>query len=271
MAYEIRPLSFAEILDTGFRILREQFRPLMTLVGVLYGPAVFFGGSMWLAVRGVVMAGAPPDLGRLAAVAPWLLIAGVLLVLWMIVAWPVTVAATTHVVGEAYLGRPVDVRAALHAGWSMMMPLAGTSLLMSMMVMLGFLLLIVPGLYLLLSYALVWQVMVLERVYGMAALRRSARLATGHRLRILAVWLVVSVLGSVVGGGLQFVLGYLPGLGMIASLTVQAVSTAFATAVLVVFYFDIRCRKEAFDLEHLARLVAARLPPSSPALSVPAP
>ena len=35
----------------------------------------------------------------------------------------------------------------------------------------------------------------------------------------------------------------------------QAAANAFGTAALVVLYFDIRCRKEAFDLEHLARQV----------------
>jgi hypothetical protein len=37
----------------------------------------------------------------------------------------------------------------------------------------------------------------------------------------------------------------------------QAMGNAFTSAVAVVLYFDIRCRQEAFDLEHLARLVAA--------------
>jgi hypothetical protein len=65
-----------------------------------------------------------------------------------------------------------------------------------------------------------------------------------------------------VGSGLQLLLGYLPLVGPLASGIVQAIGAAFQSAFLVLLYFDIRCRKEAFDLEHLAGLVegGARAP-----------
>ena len=58
---------------------------------------------------------------------------------------------------------------------------------------------------------------------------------------------------------------FLPSLGALLGSLAEAVGVAFASAVSVVFYFDIRCRKESFDLEHLARLVEADAAPTVPA------
>ena len=55
----------------------------------------------------------------------------------------------------------------------------------------------------------------------------------------------------------ELALGSLTWLGGLASGLASAVTGAFASVALVVLYFDIRCRKEAFDIQHLARLVQA--------------
>ena len=47
--------------------------------------------------------------------------------------------------------------------------------------------------------------------------------------------------------------------GAIAQSVAQAIYAAFQSAVMLVFYFDARCRKEAFDLDHLAGVVEARV------------
>ena len=46
-------------------------------------------------------------------------------------------------------------------------------------------------------------------------------------------------------------------LGVLGSGVVASVSGAYTAAVTVVLYFDIRCRKEAFEVEQLARIVEA--------------
>ena len=49
--------------------------------------------------------------------------------------------------------------------------------------------------------------------------------------------------------------GVVPILGPVAAGLASAVTGAFLGVVSVVFYFEIRCRKEAFEIEHLAQLV----------------
>ena len=56
----------------------------------------------------------------------------------------------------------------------------------------------------------------------------------------------------------SLVFSFVPMVGPVFSGLASAVGTAYVSAVIVVLYFDVRCRKEAFDLEHLAQLVAAQ-------------
>ena len=263
MHYEIRPMSLGEILDMGFRVLRDHFSVLVGLAATIYVPLLLFGSAIELIIpQGSVTS---PDDVRNGL--PLLLGAAAAGALWTIVAWPVASAAITHAVGELYLGRSATLAQSLRTGWSLVVPLSGTTLLMVLYVLGGLLLFIVPGIYLGLSYALVWPVMVLERRFGAAALRRSRELMKGNLLRIAGLVTVAGLLTTVLSSAVQFGLGYIPGVGSLASALVQSVGTAFGTAFTVLLYFDVRCRKEAFDVEHLARLVEQQAvsPSSAPA------
>src|SRR5207249_5835600 len=188
-----------------------------------------------------------------------------------------------------YLGRPVSVPSALRAVWSLLLPLTGTMLLVwlffAIAVTVIMLASVITGMvagrfgaaaavivtapaffiYLGLIFALLAPVMVLERTFGPRALRRSRDLLRGSGGRALGAYLAGSVLVNVLSGVVQMALGRVPVLGPIGIGLARAAGVAYTSAVLVLLYFDIRCRKEAFDLEHLAQLVA-REP-----LAVPAP
>ena len=176
--------------------------------------------------------------------------------LYTIIVSPIVSAGVTFAIGEIYLGRSASVGQSLRAGTSMLLPIIGTSLLNFICVALGFVLLVIPGVYLMLSFLLLWQVMVLERRYGFAAMGRSRELMRGSLLRGFGITLAGGIIVSVVGGAIGLVVGHVPLLGPIGEGVARAAGVAYTSAVAVVLYFDIRCRKEAFDLEHLARLVA---------------
>ncbi|MGH7786731.1 MAG: hypothetical protein ACRERC_07680, partial [Candidatus Binatia bacterium] len=251
MAYEIRPMSFGEILDTGFRLLRNHFGPLMSIAAVVYVPLTLFGqGLESYAAPGAAAPGADSLLSILG------MVAGLLLLLF--VGFPLMGAAMTFALGEAYLGRAPEAGVSLRRAWRIFLPLMGTQFL-ALLIMFGAgLFFIIPGIYFMLAYWLSSQVMVLEGTFGMAALRRSRDLMVGNKLRALGVMLVPTILSTVVDGGATWALGSLPWIQAVVSAVIQAAGIAYLLAVDVVFYFDIRCRKEAFDLEHLARLVEQR-------------
>ena len=79
-------------------------------------------------------------------------------------------------------------------------------------------------------------------------------------LRALGIYLVIGILQAVLGGGLALALSFLPIAAALGGALVQALALGYSTAVLVVLYFDIRCRKEAYDLAHLAQEVERGVP-----------
>jgi hypothetical protein len=247
MRYEIRALSASEILDTSFRILRDHFALLVGVTASVYVPVSLAGAAATAIVR------RGPS-GRSLLV----LGAGGLAILTLItIAVTIVFAGITSAIAEIYCGRTITWRGVLARGQRDFGRLVGTTLLYGLLVLLGFLLLVVPGVYLMLSWALLWPVMLIERTFGSAALRRSRALMQGHRLRAVLLALLVWVVSGVLSTALALPLAAVPILQSLVSGVVNAVTATYGAAVFVLLYFDIRCRKEAFDLEHLAALVSA--------------
>src|SRR2546422_7472951 len=176
MGYEIRAMSFAEIMDTGFRMVRQHFGLIIGIAAALYVPvAILTSLVLPQAVPGVGSWTGAGTAGRLG----FLLGLG----LYAIIVSPIVSAAITFAIGEIYVGRSATVGQSLRVGVSMLLPIAGTSILVGIAVMIGFVLLVIPGMYLFLCFLLVWQVMVLERRYGLAAMGRSRGLRRRRLLR----------------------------------------------------------------------------------------
>jgi hypothetical protein len=258
MAYEIRPMSLGEILDTGLRLLRDHFVLLIGIAAVAYVPFQVLQ-DLFVKSAFVVVPGRLPDLSPSTLL--WVL--GVALV--FIALFPVVAAAETFALGEVYLGRTTSLGASYRESFRIFGPLMGTLFLYSIAIAFGFVLLVLPGLYLMARFILVNQVIVLERAFGFQALRRTWDLMYSNLWRAIGILFVCWVLAGVLGFAANLLFALVPfaqglGGGLVSSLTF-----AYLSAVSVVLYFDIRCRKEAFELEHLARLVGEHGSPASPA------
>jgi hypothetical protein len=77
----------------------------------------------------------------------------------------------------------------------------------------------------------------------------------GQRGRGFLLALLMMVVSMVVGYATSFLGFASPWVGALANGIGSSVTGAFTGAAAIVFYFDIRCRKEAFDVTHLAQLV----------------
>jgi hypothetical protein len=244
VAFEIRELSFAEILDTSFRLVRDNFLLLVGICAVINIP-------MQVAINSL-----PPATLQRGA--------GIFIVLLISLPLSLFVAAVlTFAVGELYLGRPVSIGQAYRQALGIFLGLVGTLLLADLAIMGGFLLLLLPGIYLIIAFILINPVVVFERKLGTKALGRSRELMRENYLRAIGIFFVSGILSGVINFALALAFGFLPWLlrGLAQGVTASVVS-AFASTALVVLYFDIRCRKEAFDLEHLARLVESSQSPA---------
>ena len=246
MQYEIRAMSLGELLDTGFQLVRNHFVQLVSIAAIVYVPLAVMQAIFTAQAQS---GGAKPSAVAITAI--------VVAVLGFAVLSPIVTVAITYTLGEVYQGRTTTVGEAMRQAVSILLPLLGTSLLSGLLVAVGLLLLAIPGIWLLLGLIALSQVMIFERRFGMAAIKRSLELLKGHRMRAGGVLLVGGLVTSALGFAFNLVAGFVPYAGPIASGLASAVGNTFLAAVSVVLYFDIRCRKEAFEIEHLSRLVRA--------------
>ncbi|HEX6616102.1 MAG TPA: glycerophosphoryl diester phosphodiesterase membrane domain-containing protein [Gemmatimonadales bacterium] len=249
----LRPLSVGEILDTSFTLYRRHFSALATVALICTGVPLVL--RLLLESAGGLLANLTLSLVYLV----------VLVVLNLI-----ATAATVFIVSESYLGRPITAREALRRSTPYVGTVLVCSLLFSLVVGLGFLLLVVPGVILAVGLVLAIPALVLEPgLSPMQALSRSWRLTRGSRWRIFGLGFVLLVLIyiPVVAIGTIFAVllpGSIPtgpsaGSAMLAAVLALAITGLVQIfiyplfyCVLTITYYDLRVRKEGFDLELLA-------------------
>lgn len=259
MTYDIRPLSFGEILDRAFRVYLDNFVLLFGIAAVVWIPS------------GILQASAVV-IGNNAAT--------IIDAIFMLVAAPVMQAALTIGIAEAYLDRPMSIAGAYQSARPILVPFFGTYLLMAVLFLVpgavvGATLMVSQALFglLLFVFALVifyfvgcWSligpVMIAERHFGMAALRRSRQLVLGSWWRTIGILITAGLIAGVPAAALKFVWGFIPVIGLILTVATQAVSTGYSGVALVIYYFDRRCRIEDFDLRLLAEQIRSQGAPT---------
>ena len=241
----LRPLSLGEVLDTSFGLVRRLFVPLI-IVSVATQTVPLALGVFVQSAGGVV---AQPAL--------WALSVGLAVVLGAI-----GTAASTFLIAETYLGSSLTPQEAFLRSTPFMGRLIGASLLVTLMVSLGSLLLLIPGVIAFCGLIVTPSAMVLEDIYGATnAMGRSWALTKGFRLKIFGAVLVAFLLLTIPGialGALAVtaasVLGEETALlaMMLAVAVLQMLVYPFFYSLTTVIYYDLRVRKEGFDLEMLA-------------------
>ncbi len=237
-APELRPLSTGEVLDTSFSIYRRWFVPLFTIAVITR-------------IIPVALQHRYVDPENVAANTVAMLLIGILGMLL----GAIGIGASTKVVSAAYLGGELGAVDALQASIPFIGRLVKVSILTSLMIAGGLILLIIPGIIVALGVSLAAAVMVIEQPAGArVAIRRSMALTAGHRMRILvclAVPMVIMFFGAV---GVALVLPTVSGTASTVVGTVAEVLVVpYFYVVIAVLYYDLRVRKEGFDLELLAQ------------------
>lgn len=251
--YEFRELGLGEIIDIAFTLLKRHF-------SVLFGIAVITQGVPVVLAAYLQFAG--PMTTHLGLWTVWLVltsIGGLLLS-----------AATLHAVSRAYLGGEPDIQESLSYALTCVVPLCVAGLVKYLAItgtaMLTFIVLCIPAVIVACGYALVPQIIVLERPAAATdALGRSWALTKGFKGKVFLLWITVYALIYVP----QIAFGIMAGLAEIAGLSFVAAPMQVMGALILLplypligcaftlLYYDLRLRKEAFDLELLEEQMAA--------------
>jgi len=189
---------------------------------------------------------------------------GFLSAILLLVLNSIATAATVFVVSEAYLGRTMSTGDALSRAQPFVGRLIVSHILYGLLVVIGMVLLIVPGFIVLVGLALTAPALVLESIPdATTALGRSWALTRGARWKLVGVFVplvilfmlptmgafvLVGIVVAVAGGGAT--IGGVFGAAIVGVL--QLVFTPLVNCALTVAYYDQRVRKEGFDLEVLA-------------------
>ncbi len=122
------------------------------------------------------------------------------------------------------------------------LPLLGAGLLAGLGIALGFLLLIIPGLFLITIWAVVAPVIVVEKPGVFAAFGRSRELVRGHGWTVFGIVIITALLSGIASALLQAAFSALPEFLeiLIGSTIAQAVVTPFGAIAIAVMYFRLR-------------------------------
>ncbi len=201
---------------------------------------------------------------------------------YYLVLLPLMEAATIHVVSIDYLDRPTSIAGALRGAARHFWNLAGYLLLQFAIAILAPILLIaalvaigaVPVAVLLVVASIGWvfyafvkmalgvPALVLEDLSPVQALRRSWHLTRGTFWRLVLLYLVVIIASAILAGLVEGPVGFTAGAaGSLSAISAQTlaggvagVSTSpFIVIAMTLVYYDIRIRREAFNIEMLAQ------------------
>jgi hypothetical protein len=169
-----------------------------------------------------------------------------------------------YMIGEAVVllgafqrlrGQPLRVAEALQRAFTRFFPLIALSILFGLGIMIGMMLLIVPGFFLLCMWAVVVPVCIVEGLGPTASMSRSSELTKGYRWQILGLLLLLFFINWIGSMVIQLILGLASStLASIGSFIWLAAWTAYWNCVLIMAYHDLRVAKEGVDTEQIASI-----------------
>ena len=280
-AFDLRPMGIGDILDRTFRLYRSHFMPLFLVMLVVQAVTFVFILALQITMFSNVSSFQhQPEAMAAAFLSSFALSIPIIFIVFVLN--QIGIGTLTTAVSAAFLQQEVSMRRAFQAVRSKLGRLLGAAFLNSLIVMVGLLLCIIPGIYFSLWYLLVGEVVVLENLGPLAALRRSKELMkvktdrgfAEHNYTKAGIILVITfALAAVVGGvvGVPFgIINAMSGsrhtpspfdtlqlLQQVLTMTVQAAVAPVGRIAMILFYYDIRIRKEGFDLEVLASALGA--------------
>ena len=263
---QLRPLGLGEILDGAFTLYRRQFSSMILTALIPQIPIILLY-TVW-GVFSATMSGDASS-GAIGAGMIVMIILGVVLIPAALLGAAVGISAITFQVSRAYTGSPVTTREALRRGVEMMWNTLGGMMIMGLLIGIGFILCIVPGILAWVATFAVIPAIVLERRGPIEAVERSHALSKNAWLDVFLLLLVVYLItalpgfavgmfamlgvgGVMVSGGNESAIAGVQAAVNVLSALVRSLTVPFSMACAVLMYYDRRVRTEALDVQMMA-------------------
>lgn len=166
-------------------------------------------------------------------------------------------AAAVLIVSDAYLGREVSIGSALRRTFARFGSIFGAAWLRGFCIGIGLLLCVVPGIIAMIVTFAMPMAVVLEGASASESFDRSRALAKEQWGRIVGTYVLTYLLAflAAIGVGILAALAGGEVAGQVADLLVGALLAPFVAVVGTLLYYDLRIRKEGFDIEMLVTAV----------------
>ena len=264
---DLRPMTLGEVLDRTFKLYKSHF---LLFAGITAVPALALLVvqliSSWMQTetarlvqsRGSSAGFSSFFFGALAGI----VLFGIIYLLLLGYAQ----AATVFAVSDLYLGRTPTIGGSYKRVGAKAFRVLLVLILVALAVGVGFILLIIPGFILLCRTAVSVPASMLEDSKSIRSIERSMELTKGHAFQIFVIFLLVWCLSygvaiifqvpfmmaavdaaknhQTLSFGIQF-------LQHLAGFISQVLVGPIATIALSLMYYNLRVRKEAFDIQHL--------------------
>jgi uncharacterized membrane protein len=226
----LRALSIGEILDTAFVLYRRDFAQMVLATGLFILPLLVIEAVVPLGYLAIV-----DRIGNIFVLA--------------------ATAAVVLIASERYMGRSLDAMSAMRRVGDRFLSVWGAAFFQGLIVGIGFVLLVIPGIIALAYTFAMQQAVMIEGATAGDSWERSKSLAEDNFWRIAGTSIVafVIVFTATVAMGM-FAAQYYPDprWGLIATNLFLVLLHPFGAVVGTVLYYDLRIRKEGYDVQVMA-------------------
>ena len=278
---DLRPLSIGQLLDRTFSLYRRNFL-LFAGISALPNLLVLALQLVQVILMPAKMGVARPTVQEFPAASPVFTTVGVggIILLALVgiivyfVAYLFSQGATVYAVSELYLGRATTIGQSLSRVRGELGSLFGVILLNGLVTGLCFLLLIIPGIYMACRLCVCIPAALLENLGPRDSLERSYQLTKDNagRAFLIVLLYVVILYASLLLFDIPFEIGIQSAahdpsmlrvwtaLLQVGNFIASVLVTPVFTIATSIFYFDLRVRKEAFDLQLMMNPQTAGVP-----------
>ena len=285
-----KPLDLSQLLDTTFKFYRDHFKVLFLTIFAIQS-ASYVIGKLVLRGQSYQFGAELQNIENLGVfIAQWSAIAVISLLTNLM-----ALGVLTFLISDALMNKQISIQSAFAQIRTRFFSLLGTSILGWLMILLGIVACVVPGLYFFFSYLLTTQVVLIEEQSGMAALSRSKELmrtksekgfTKSNVFKASVLLLVVGVITysvqtvTALPQVAYYIYAIFSASGKIRpedlmNSPLSIVSELFnvigycltkpvGMVALILLYYDIRSRKEGLDLEMMADAIPSADKPVEP-------
>ena len=255
----IKSMSIGEILDYTFTMYRKDFKSYWTLVAYGIIPAAIINIFSLILFPVISQDPYAGDFG--VFIEPRFLLSTMIFGIAAGAFHTITYGGVIKKASEQIAGRDIDAKDAFLVGVRKFLPVFLGGLVLAVAAFFGFLALIIPGIYLIVSFALFFHAIIIEDEGPFGALGRSRNLVKGFWWRSLGIFIVIGALTAILTYILAlplspilayFIFGNPTTYGIInivVTLPIHIIITPLTAIAYTLYYYDLRVRKENLDLD----------------------